>query len=995
MTSTADPRSRPSGVVGRAALLEALQRDPSLEWFALPQLSAGADDAATSGYARRASAQPPELDGGTYRDPVVMAASAAPATPRRPPLRMPSAWVVQSHTVETDDDRPPPAANTGRTAPPPPLDRPSPADALRLLGKQRRHAAERAWAALRPQLRQALSPMAATPWRLPVDWRATVDRVARGQSPAPLPRRRHPRWPGGCIVLLDVRAASMTPLAPELDAIATRLRRSMGGRHAVTVLELPPTGPDAPLLPWQTDSNRRVSPPMGAAGRRPRATASGGLRDPGRHAWHGQSVLLLSDLGAGPRDAERRRGIAAWADARIAAGVNLLALVPALGPTRADLPRALRHAPWGLARSGMPEALSHVLGLLTLVDSATADLLRGLVRLVNPGADASSLPWRVWNHEDLEWLPPSSCRLKSDRVNLHVRAVAGLSAELVLRAVTLMRTLQAALPLADDHLLVLRAVHLAPQAAASLRAEREAAEHFLADELPKQLSRTQGPGRLRFGAAAVRLLDALPTGACLAQRGALRRLRALAHADALARGDTVPPHRVLGEVRNAQSPEPADERLTLTLIQHGPELIACEARPDLPHAVLWPQLGPVPRAEGVSVIDNRGAARWLAIDGPQVSLGTLPADGDRLHLQFGPHGLSLRRLQRPRGATGWQVDGQPDGPLVETRLPWGQTAAQRWHGDDATTLVRRPQPTRWEWGIDRHGVRLDMSIDDARQTFRYIEPGRFRMGSPEGEAGRDDDEGPQHGVTLTRGYWLADTPCTQQLWSVVMGDDNPSQFQDGEDAPQHPAERVSWDRVQEFLSALDERLPSGVRACLPTEAQWEYAARAGSETAYWWGDEADSRRANWNGEQRGTTPVKRYEASPWGLYDVHGNVWEWCDGSVRTYEAQEETDPPDGGDEGSHARRGGSWDRDPRRSRSASRSQAPRGSGWRGGGFRLALRSSGPEGQAFHGSAETGPADVRGAAVQSAGLRPADAGSKLGKRMTAATSLTARRKKPT
>jgi formylglycine-generating enzyme required for sulfatase activity len=148
-----------------------------------------------------------------------------------------------------------------------------------------------------------------------------------------------------------------------------------------------------------------------------------------------------------------------------------------------------------------------------------------------------------------------------------------------------------------------------------------------------------------------------------------------------------------------------------------------------------------------------------------------------------------------------------------------------------------PQPKSQEpWsatGQDRHGVWAEIDVPPAtgkpvRQRMRWIAPGRFRMGSPEGEAGRYDNEGPQHEVQVSRGFWLFDTPCTQALWEAVMGD-NPSRFQ----SPERPVEQVSWEEVQEFLRRIEERVPG---LALPTEAQWEYACRAGTQTATYAGD---------------------------------------------------------------------------------------------------------------------------------------------------------------
>ena len=146
-----------------------------------------------------------------------------------------------------------------------------------------------------------------------------------------------------------------------------------------------------------------------------------------------------------------------------------------------------------------------------------------------------------------------------------------------------------------------------------------------------------------------------------------------------------------------------------------------------------------------------------------------------------------------------------------------------------------PDPQRWPpafppagasaWGDDPYGLWIEVVIGGPVQRFRWIEPGEFLMGSPEGEAEREEWEGPQHVVRLTKGYWLAETACSQALWEAVMGA-NPSHFKDD---PQNPVEQVSWDDVQTFLGRLNGMVPS-LDAGLPSEAQWERACRAGTST---------------------------------------------------------------------------------------------------------------------------------------------------------------------
>jgi formylglycine-generating enzyme required for sulfatase activity len=260
-------------------------------------------------------------------------------------------------------------------------------------------------------------------------------------------------------------------------------------------------------------------------------------------------------------------------------------------------------------------------------------------------------------------------------------------------------------------------------------------------------------------------------------------------------------------------------------------------------------------------------------------------------------------------------------------------------------------PPDWAsaWGQDRYGVFVEFTLGEVTQRLRWIPPGRFRMGSPESGPGRFDWEGPQHQVTLTQGYWLFDTRCTQALWEEVMGD-NPSRFR----SPDRPVEGVSWDDVQRFLRRINERIP-GLGLVLPTEAQWEYACRAGTETALYSGElairgEPDTPAldaiawyggnsgvdfdldsgvdiSGWKDKQYphkrvGTHPVRRKQANPWGLYDMLGNVWEWCRDGERDYRAEPVVDPVGPEDPGAErVVRGGSWSVDARDMRAAYRGQ--------------------------------------------------------------------------
>ncbi|MGH8548376.1 MAG: formylglycine-generating enzyme family protein [Methylococcales bacterium] len=224
-----------------------------------------------------------------------------------------------------------------------------------------------------------------------------------------------------------------------------------------------------------------------------------------------------------------------------------------------------------------------------------------------------------------------------------------------------------------------------------------------------------------------------------------------------------------------------------------------------------------------------------------------------------------------------------------------------------------PEPWASDWGEDDCGLWMGFRIDGIRQGLRWIPPGTFLMGSPESEQGRDSDE-TQHQVTLSQGFWLADTACTQALWMALMGENsNPSLFQ-GKD---RPVETVRWDDVQEFLWRLNQSIPD-LNATLPTEAQWEYACRAGTTSPFSFGETMSTGQANFDGNHpyRGQDPkgefreetvaVKVFPPNDWGLYQMHGNVWEWCRDGFREHTTGSVVDPL-GSEDGPRVLRGGSW----------------------------------------------------------------------------------------
>jgi sulfatase modifying factor 1 len=241
-----------------------------------------------------------------------------------------------------------------------------------------------------------------------------------------------------------------------------------------------------------------------------------------------------------------------------------------------------------------------------------------------------------------------------------------------------------------------------------------------------------------------------------------------------------------------------------------------------------------------------------------------------------------------------------------------------------------------DFGEDEFGAFVVLRIKDALQRFRWIPPGEFTQGSPPSEPGRYENEGPQRRVRFTRGFWLGDTPVTQVFWEA-FGKENPSRFR----SPDRPVERVSWSDCKTFIAELNRAI-AGALLQLPSEAQWEYACRARTTTMTYIGD-VEILGANnapaldeiaWYGgncgvnfeleegedisrfgerhhkEKRGGThPVARLRPNAWGLYDMLGNVYEWCEDAWdgETYLPGSVTDPLPSNGGARRVFRGGSW----------------------------------------------------------------------------------------
>jgi len=218
-----------------------------------------------------------------------------------------------------------------------------------------------------------------------------------------------------------------------------------------------------------------------------------------------------------------------------------------------------------------------------------------------------------------------------------------------------------------------------------------------------------------------------------------------------------------------------------------------------------------------------------------------------------------------------------------------------------------------------------------------IPAGKFMMGSPDSEKGRDENEG-QHEVTLSKPFYMGVTEVTQAQYEAIMGT-NPSNFK----GATSPVDNVSWNDATEFCKKLSDKTNQAVR--LPTEAEWEYACRAGSTTKFSFGDAHESLGDYaWYSTNSGskTRPVGQKKPNAWGLYDMHGNVWEWCADRYGAYPEGAVTEPQGPASGMFRVLRGGAWNDSPDYCRSAYRNRTTPDNRYYYDGFRVEVSVSAP-----------------------------------------------------
>jgi uncharacterized protein (TIGR02996 family) len=307
------------------------------------------------------------------------------------------------------------------------------------------------------------------------------------------------------------------------------------------------------------------------------------------------------------------------------------------------------------------------------------------------------------------------------------------------------------------------------------------------------------------------------------------------------------------------------------------------------------------------VADPLEETRWLVL-------------ADYLEEHDDPRRAEVLRLHRRLLATCCEPDAHPE--------------RAGWQGRVVELLGAGVRPC-----VPQHALTLPGGVP---LVGSFVPPGSFLMGGTE-----YDDEKPVHRRTLTDGFFLGVYPVTQAQWKAVLGTD-PSHFK----GSNRPVETVSWDQCQEFCAKLTAHLGGSATVRLPTEAEWEWACRAGTTTHYHFGDVPSADRANydgsqtWNGSKKGknrqqTTGAGSFPPNPWGLFDLHGNVWEWCADASAPYTGDEQIDSVRKSDDSNNnmfVLRGGSWIEIPLLCRAAYRRRGAPDFRYYSVGFRVCFR---------------------------------------------------------
>jgi formylglycine-generating enzyme required for sulfatase activity len=770
------------------------------------------------------------------------------------------------------------------------------------------------WTRLWPRLRQAVACRHAAG----IDFKRLSDCMARGIAIRQLPRLSRLAWPNPLTVVLDF-SDRLTPYWEDWHWLREHLQSRLHQQVRFFRLHGVSQRPLQPIFNGKPDTQFTDWPKLNA----------------------GSVLLLVSDLGM--VDAAHPWPGACWQsklnDYR-SQGVHIVVLAPVsarhLQPSLVNAAQTVRLSPDStlrpiprlrtvtedscLSKNEDYAGCKTLLAMLSVATRVEAALLRDLRRCLPDDGHDAGLEGEVWCHKHLD-TSAIACAVSPYAVNEWRDEFRKLDAALQQRTLACLRDWHARLPQAIHHeeTLVWRWLAQYPADAVENTHVKRARAFFerVTNSLQEKEKASLNPVAY---ALQIQLAD--------------RHLQ------------WVSPILATTEAYIAQ--------LSVAIDQADPERSA-SGLPDGMDPIAWLQAWPVQSPQKLKLIQQADCHLSLSADfTPETAasgvspLADLELDVPVVLWAWDVEGQFLN--YRPWH---WQTTPQDNAPLLPELLSLSDESVKPTptlciHTGQQQMRFERLATPSWATGMgqDNYGLYADLELNGIIQRFRWINPGTFTMGSPTNEPERSDSE-LQHKVTLTHGYWLADSACTQALWLAVTGG-NPSRFQENTN---NPVENVSWDDVQAFIQRLNQSRP-GLLARLPSEAEWEYACRAGTTTPFSFGDNITTEQVNYNGDypyagaakgeyRKKTVAVKSLSANPWGLYEMHGNVWEWCADWFGEYEQAAVIDPP-GPTEGSYrVLRGGSWYVRARITRSAYRSRSDSDGRYDLNGFRLALGRAG------------------------------------------------------
>ncbi|MEO7330089.1 MAG: formylglycine-generating enzyme family protein, partial [Minicystis sp.] len=702
------------------------------------------------------------------------------------------------------------------------------------------------WRRLWPSLRAALQTT--LPGREP-DVNALVRAFGRGEVVARIPCLPRPRWAERASVWIDC-SDRLAPLWSDQLDVWSRLGDACG--HAAIAVRF-------------LDGRRQA-----------RSVARRGDLLAGFEIDPATPVLVLGDLGAYGGEADREAWTKTGRRLR-ASGVSIAALVPAPpGRWPAGAERDWSAEPWERTRPGAAvlgrqdeafwkERAERLLTSISRASLVQPGLLRRIRRLLSPGRVDVSTEVDVWNHRDVRGVGESGLVLWPSALERWREKLTGdpeIGVELKARIWAMIRESHAPLP--AELLGAERVLWLGLGAEGALSAEEEAEARSLIERSRATLL-AEGGDDPAFVAKLKQRWRKILSGVPDTMFEAVPDLAMVRHAAFAGVDGLDEPATVDGRALEAELGPPPGEPGWWAVRQEGDQLVFS---PSVNGA--WPS-GDTGPGSPVSWLRAARPVIWVR-RGESGRLRRYALTGDLTLPLEGEESFGLLTDRSEVTLRCWE------------REPWAEAA-----------------------GRDEYGLWAEARVKGVPVRFRWIPPGRFMMGSPEGEEGRFGDEGPRHQVTWTKGHWLGETPVTQALWEAVMGE-NPSGFK----SPERPVEQVSWEGCARFCEALNDGM-EGLLARFPSEAEWEYACRAGTETATWVGDDVARRDsiAWYDANSEGTTHrVASKLSNSLGLFDMLGNVWEWCSDkseSMKGYESGDVTDPSPSILGSKRVYRGGSW----------------------------------------------------------------------------------------